>query len=73
MKQIIVYLTKLLRLLRKPKIHYHVDKSLTLVHVQNQINAVRTITPYFLKILFNIIHQFMPESSKQYPSFGISK
>jgi hypothetical protein len=43
-------------ILRNPKIHYRVQKSPSLVPVLSHIDAVHTISFYFSKINFNIIH-----------------
>jgi hypothetical protein len=51
-------------LLRNPKIHYRIHKSLSQVHIQNQINPIHTLQTYFHKIDFSIILPSTPRSSE---------
>jgi hypothetical protein len=55
-------------LLSNPKFYYHVHKSPPLVPILSQINLVHTLTPYLLKIHFNILHLFPDLQSGLFPS-----
>ena len=56
------------RILRKPKVHNRVHKSLTLFPVLRQINPVHACTPNAFKVPFNIACLSTPRSS----NFSIS-
>lgn len=53
-------------LLWNPKIHYFVHWDPLLGPIQNDLKPVRTFTPYFPEISFNIIIQFLSRSLNQF-------
>jgi hypothetical protein len=50
------------RLLRNPKVHYHVHKGQLMVPIHSQVNTLHTFSPYIPKIQFNSTFPSMPRS-----------
>jgi len=55
---------KISHILRNTKVHYHTNKGRKSVFILSQINPIPVLSPYFLKIDFNIIIQSKTRSSK---------
>jgi hypothetical protein len=52
------------RILKKTKVHYHLQNNAPLGRILSQLNPIHTITSYSFQIHLNIMHPSQPRSSK---------